>query len=110
MNSAATRFDAARNGSLILFPGEAIIELVVAVAGQRATLLFSLALVATAKFSGALVGAVLVRATEGRLLIGVDGDIFEDARKSIEPFLVFGGVDMLQGARNLPLLVLPAVL
>lgn len=47
--------------------------------------------------SGALVKAVLVRAAEGRLHVGMGGDAREDTRQAVEALLVLLGVDLGHG-------------
>ena len=86
--------------ALVRLPGRAVVELVVAAALEQPARLFWLALVAAAEVGGALVEAVLVRAAEGRLHVGMGGDAREDARQTVEALLVILGVDLGHWARE----------
>ena len=86
--------------TLIRLPRRAVVELVVTAALEQPARLFWLALVAAAEVGGALVEAILVRAAEGRLHVGMGGDASEDARQAVEAFLVLLGVDLGHGQKG----------
>ena len=66
-----------RDGALVFLPGRTVVDLVVAAAVEQFNLFIWPSLVAAAKFGGALVKAVFVRAAVQRLLVGVTGHAFE---------------------------------